>query len=210
MVSTLAPSRRQNAASFATAFASAPSGGVRMHQRLTNSSAKPASGPEYSVPATGCAGTKCTPLRQMRGHVADHRALDRADVGHDRARRQMRADLLGDGAAGADRNADDDEIGAFDRGGVGLDHLIGEPEFGHALARLRRARGGDDRARGALGAGGARDRRADQADADQRQAVEKRGRFAHAAVPRNSASALTTSRFASSVPTVMRRACGSL
>ena len=37
---------------------SAPSGGVRMHQRLSNSSAKPASGPEYSVPATGCAGTK--------------------------------------------------------------------------------------------------------------------------------------------------------
>src|SRR5690606_2205502 len=36
-------------------------GGVRMHQRLTKSSAKPASGPEYSVPATGCAGTKCTP-----------------------------------------------------------------------------------------------------------------------------------------------------
>ena len=32
-----------------------------MHQRLTNSSAKPASGPEFSVPATGCAGTKCTP-----------------------------------------------------------------------------------------------------------------------------------------------------
>ena len=34
--------------------------GVRMHQRLTNNSAKPASGPEYSVPATGCAGTKLT------------------------------------------------------------------------------------------------------------------------------------------------------
>ena len=34
--------------------------GVRMHQRLTNSSAKPASGPECSVPATGCAGMKST------------------------------------------------------------------------------------------------------------------------------------------------------
>ena len=30
-----------------------PTGGVRMHHRLTKSSAKPASGPEYSVPATG-------------------------------------------------------------------------------------------------------------------------------------------------------------
>src|SRR3954466_6156598 len=30
-----------------------------MHQRLMKSSAKPESGPECSVPATGCAGTKC-------------------------------------------------------------------------------------------------------------------------------------------------------
>ena len=87
-----------------------------------------------------------------------HRALDRADVGDDRAGLQMRADLLGDRAAGADRNADDDEIGAFDRGGVGLDHLIGEAELGDALARLRRARGGDDRAHRALRARRARDR----------------------------------------------------
>src|SRR5919197_858046 len=61
MVSTFAPSRRQNAASRSTAVASTCDGGVRMHQRSTNSSAKPASGPEFSVPATGWAGTKCTP-----------------------------------------------------------------------------------------------------------------------------------------------------
>ena len=60
MVSTLAPSRRQNAASLSTACGSVPSGGVRMHQRFSNNSAKPASGPECSVPATGWAGTKCT------------------------------------------------------------------------------------------------------------------------------------------------------
>ena len=89
-------------------------------------------------------------LRQMRAHVAHDRALDRADVGHGRARRQMRRDFLGHRAAGADRNAEDDEIGAFDRGGIALDHLIGQPQLGHAPARLRRARGGDDRARRAL------------------------------------------------------------
>ena len=61
MVSTFAPSKRQNAASRCTAAGSTFGGGVRMHQRLTNNSAKPASGPEFSVPATGCAGTKCTP-----------------------------------------------------------------------------------------------------------------------------------------------------
>ncbi len=124
----------------------------------------------------------------------------------------MRADFLGDVAAGADRNADDDEIGAFDRGGVALDHLIDHAQFGHALAGLRRARGGDDRAHRALGAGGARDRAADQAEADQRQAIEDRlARLAsHLDFPRNSASAFTTSRFASSVPTDMRSAWGSL
>ena len=41
--------------------ASIPSCGVRMHQRPSNSSAKPASGPECSVPAIGWPGTKCTP-----------------------------------------------------------------------------------------------------------------------------------------------------
>src|SRR5580658_1860935 len=59
MISTLAPSAAQKARSFSVAFPSVPSGGVRMHQRLMNSSAKPESGPECSVPETGCAGTKC-------------------------------------------------------------------------------------------------------------------------------------------------------
>ena len=122
----------------------------------------------------------------------------------------MRADLLRDRAAGADRNAYDDEIGAFDRGGIGLHHLIGEAELGNAPARLRRARGRDNRPRCALRAGSARDRRADQADADQRQPVEQGGRLAHAAFPRNSLSACTTSLLASSVPTLIRKAFGSL
>src|SRR5580692_9766469 len=61
MISTLAPSAAQNARSRSTASGSVPSGGVRMHQRLTKSSAKPESGPESSVPATGCAGMRLTP-----------------------------------------------------------------------------------------------------------------------------------------------------
>ena len=47
-----------------------------------------------------------------------------------------------------------------------------KPELGDALARRGGARGRDDRAHRALRARRARDRRADQADADQRQAVE--------------------------------------
>ena len=93
------------------------------------SSAKPESGPECSVPATGCAGHEMRGRRQMRRHVPDDRALDRADVGDDRARRKMSADLLGDRTAGADGNAEDDEVGVLDRFGIGLDHGIDDAEL---------------------------------------------------------------------------------
>src|ERR1700722_3012402 len=61
MRSTMEPQRRQNSAIFSTAASSAPGGGVNKVQRPWNSVVKPESGPEYSVPARGCAGTKCTP-----------------------------------------------------------------------------------------------------------------------------------------------------
>ena len=153
-----------------------------MHQRLTNSSAKPASGPECSVPATGCAGTKCTPAGKMRRHVAQHRALDRADIGDDRAGLEMRPDLGRDRAAGADRNADDDEIGALRP----PRHWSRPP--GRRCRARRRAGAWRPSARSRrscarrLRARRARDRGADQADADQREAVEQ-GRFGHAAFP---------------------------
>ena len=84
----------------------------------------------------------------------------------------MRADFPGDRTAGADRNADDDEVGALDRGSIGFLHLIGKAELGDALARLRRPRCGHDRTHGTLRTRCTRDRGADQPDADQRQAVE--------------------------------------
>ena len=94
-------------------------GGVRMHQRLTNSSAKPASGPECSVPATGCAGTKCTSAGRCGAMSADHRALTEPTSETIAPASRCGADLLRDRAAGADRDADDDEVGAVDRRGVG-------------------------------------------------------------------------------------------
>ena len=138
--------RRQNAASFSTAAGSVPGGGVRMHQRLTNSSAKPASGPECSVPATGCAGTKCTPVGRCGAMSRTTAPLTEPTSETMAPGLRCGRDLRGDRAAGADRDADDDEIGAFDRRGIGLDHLVGEAEFGDALARRGRARGRDDRA----------------------------------------------------------------
>src|SRR5690348_3030719 len=58
---TIDPQRRQNSSIFATADSSVPGGGVSSAQRPWKSVVKPESGPEYSVPATGWAGTKCTP-----------------------------------------------------------------------------------------------------------------------------------------------------
>jgi len=55
----------------------------------------------------------------------------------------------------------------------------------------------------------ARDRAADQADADQRQAVEE-DRRSHHGRPMKSLSAATTSWLASSVPTLSRNALGNL
>jgi len=48
------------------------------------------------------------------------RRLDGADVGYGCALRQVRPDFLGDLTACADRNADDDEVGARDRFRIGL------------------------------------------------------------------------------------------
>src|SRR6202011_4518977 len=60
MISTDAPAPLQNEANFATALGLVPSGGVNMVQRLKKSVENPASGPDCSVPATGCDGTKWT------------------------------------------------------------------------------------------------------------------------------------------------------
>ena len=55
----------------------------------------------------------------------------------DRAGLQMRGDLLGDRSALADRDAQDHEVRAGGRGGVGLDHLIGDAELDDAPACRR-------------------------------------------------------------------------
>jgi len=111
IVSTFAPSRRQNPASRQPA-ASTPTAGVKNAPAVTNSSENPASGPEFSMPATGWAARNA-----RRGDVGDmsrqDRAFDRADVRHDRARRKMRVDFCSHRATGRDRNGDNDEVCAF-------------------------------------------------------------------------------------------------
>ncbi len=68
----------------------------------------------------------------------------------------MRSDFLRDRTASANGNADNDEIGAFDGGGIAFDHLVGKAELGNAPARFRRARRRDNRTRCALRARRAR------------------------------------------------------
>ena len=91
---------------------------------------------------------------------------------------EKRRDLLRDRAAGADGNAEDDEVGVFHRLGIGLDHAIDDAELGDTRAGFLRARRGDDLAGKPLQLGAARDRAADQAEADQRDAFEY-GRGVH-------------------------------
>src|SRR3977135_2177278 len=60
MISTDAPAQVQNEASLATALGRSPAGRVNRVQQLKKSVENPASGPDCSVPATGCDGTKWT------------------------------------------------------------------------------------------------------------------------------------------------------
>ena len=68
-------------------------------------------------------------LRQQCLHVAQHRGLDRADIGDDGAGLEMRRDLLCHRAAGADRHAGDDEIGVLDCLGAGRGDAMAERQF---------------------------------------------------------------------------------
>ena len=144
--------------------------------------------------------------RAARAQGAVHEIV--ASARSAKTRRRV-AELGGDRAALTDRDAHDDEVGAFDRRRIGLGDLVDDAELGHPPAGRTRSGGRCDRPHDAGGPRRARDRRADQTDPDQRQAFEYR-LVAHAARPRNSPSAATASRFASSVPTDMRNAFGSL
>ncbi len=146
-----------------------------MHQRLTNSSAKPASGPECSVPATGCAGMKSTGRRQMRRHVLQHRGLDRADIRDDRAGLQVRRDVLRDRAASADRHAGDDEIGVLHGVGIGLGDAVRQAESPWRACRTSAEPSVATSSPASPSASrAAGDRRADQPEADDGDARKQR------------------------------------
>ena len=159
-------------------------------------------------------GDEVDAFRHMRRDIAHGGGLDRADVRDDRAFLQLRADGLRDGLVGSDGRAQDDEIGAAHGiGRIGV-HLRNEAKLFGAFARCGCRGRADDFANQSGTAGGVTDRRADQADADQRQALEHRPAraghsiFHHAAPFRNCASAAMARLLSSSEPMVMRSALG--
>ena len=169
----MAPNARQNAASRSVASGLGALGRRQDAPAVDEQLGEAGVGAGVFGAGDGMRGHEVDAGGQVRRHVANDRAFDRADVGDDGAGLEMRADLGRDRAAGADRDADDHEVGVLRRFGVGGDDLVGEAELDHALARRFRARGRDDLLHDALLARGARDRGADQADADQRQAIEQ-------------------------------------
>ena len=181
-----------------------------MHQRLMNSSAKAGIRTGCSVPATGCAGTKWTPAARCGAMSRTTAPLTEPTSETIAPAARKGAISCGDRAAGADGNAEDDEVGVLHRFLVGLHHAIDDAEFGDRARDFSRARGGDDLAGQSLQPCAARDRAADQAEADQRDTFEY-GRGVHltAHLPAmKSRRPSTTRRLASSVPMVMRSVCG--
>jgi hypothetical protein len=145
------------------------------------------------------------PGRQVRRHLTDHRTLDGPHVRDDGVGRQHRSDRLGDRAAGPDRDAGDHQVGApGGAGGVGM-ILVAEADFLGPAQHMRRGIGKHDAPREPADTGAPGDRRADEPDPDDRDAVEERG---HDDRSRKALSAATVARFASSSPIVMRSASG--
>ena len=144
-----------------------------MHQRPSNNSAKPASGPDCSVPAMGCAGMRCTPVGNERPDIAQDRRLDRTDVAHDRARLQIRRSSpsrSGRKRRQALRAPRDRRRARPARACRAANPQSRCPSrFSSVSGRVRIAR---DMARQARRADRMRHGRADQADADQRDLAE--------------------------------------
>ncbi len=85
------------------------------------------------------AGDEMHALGHVRGHVAQHRALDRADVGQDGARLQARRHRLGERAAGADGRAEDHEVGVARRLRRRRIDGVDQAQPQRGVARLRRS-----------------------------------------------------------------------
>ena len=148
--------------------------------------------------------------RNVRLHGLDHRLLHRTDVGDDAAGLERGRDDAGGLAAGADRRADDHQVGILAGGGEIGAAMVDQLQAVGGLGGLGPPRGGHDLLGEAAAPRGQRDRAADQADADQGDLVEHRlafGGLAHLAATKRASDSCTAFTSAS-VPMVMRRCSG--
>src|SRR5262245_13904580 len=147
------------------------------------------------------AGNEMHMVRHMRADIAYHRTFDRAHIAHRGAMLQMGRDLFRDLAIGADRRAQDDEIGIPDRGSRTLMNLIEEPDAPDNAARRSTLCITGNIAGELFAANDMRQRGPYETQTDQRDALVD-----DACHARNSFSAAMTAWFASSEPTVIRKA----
>ena len=145
-----------------------------MHHRFTNRLANPASGPDSSVPATGCAGARDAHDWAARLERGNHRAFDRPNIRDDRPRSKRRRNRAPDRFVRSDRHAEDDAVGATDDPGEIVCDEVAEPQRLGPLQDRSRMVGEHDPSRRIATARRAGDRGADQADADNREFVEDR------------------------------------
>ena len=144
--------------------------------------------------------------RDMRCHLGDNRGLGRSDIGDDGTGLQATRNGLRHVTRCADRNGDDDEI-CIARCFSGVRCIaVTEAKGTRLVKRFYATRRDGNLPCEACTADGMGKRRADQANADQRDAVET-GRT-HLPVLMKSFSAANTPRLASSLPIVMRKASG--
>ena len=122
------------------------------------------------------AGDEMDTLGQQRADVADHRGLDRADVGDDAAGLEPRRHRFADPRIGPERRAQHDDVGALDdlarvRGGA-----VGDAEGAGGVEAGVGAGADGDVPGGLVAAQRVGERRADQADADDGDALGGRRR----------------------------------
>ncbi len=143
--------------------------------------------------------------RHDRAEVAHRRALDRADIGQDRALLQGGRDAAAQFDIGRMGRRDHHEIGAR-RGHGGVERrFVGQAQSARRVERCLRARAGDDHARAFVAAQDVRQGRTDEPDTDERDAREMQ--IVHD-TPKKSLTVAVTARISSSRPIVMRRCSG--
>jgi hypothetical protein len=208
MKSTFAPHAVQKVFSRSTAFGFAFSGGVKMHQRLWNRSANPASGPEYSVPAIGWPGMRSTPSGMWGATSRTTACLTEptsVTMAPGASTGPISCAMRG---AGADGDAQHDQIGTGGGARGGLVHGVAQAQFHGPVAGGLGPGMPGDMAGKLFPAHDMGQRGADEAEADQRDPLEGSIRGHQTAPLMKSCKAATSARLASSEPIEARRAPG--